>query len=106
MERLALPAVESTPQKITGSVIAIDHFGNVVTNITATDLLPFPTASLSVSIGPVCIHGLVPTYASVPVGVVAALLNSWGMLEIAVRNGSAAQHLGVRRGSAVNVLYQ
>lgn len=106
MERLALPVVECLPHKLTGSVIALDRFGNVVTNITAVDLLPFPKERLSVSIGPVRIHGLVSTYASAPVNAVTALLNSWGLLEIAVRNGSAAQQLGVQRGSAVVVTDQ
>jgi S-adenosylmethionine hydrolase len=106
MERLVLPLIEHTPQKITGSVIAIDRFGNIVTNITADDVLPFPRDRLSVSIGPVQIYGLVSTYASVSVGTVAALINSWGMLEIAVRNGSAAQQLGIQRGSSVIVTHE
>lgn len=106
MERLALPLIEHTPQKVTGSVIAIDRFGNVVTNITADDVLPFPRDRLSVSIGPVQIYGLVSTYAAVPIGSVAALINSWGMLEIAVRNGSAAQQLGIQRGSSVIVTHE
>lgn len=103
MEQLTLPVVAHAPHQITGSVIAVDRFGNIVTNITAADLLPFPTESLSVSIGSVQIHGLASTYASVPVGTVTVLLNSWGMLEIAVRNGSAAQRLGVQRGAAVAI---
>ncbi|MSQ48511.1 MAG: hypothetical protein EXR78_09060 [Deltaproteobacteria bacterium] len=106
MERLALPITSHTPHQVTGSVIAVDRFGNIVTNITATDLLPYPTETLSVSIGPVHIHGLSSTYASVPVGAVTALLNSWGMLEIAVRDGSAAQRLGVQRGTAVVITDQ
>jgi S-adenosyl-L-methionine hydrolase (adenosine-forming) len=106
MERLALPVVEHASHKVTGSVIALDRFGNIVTNITAADLLPFPMEHLSVSIGTVHIHGLASTYASVSVGAVTALFNSWGMLEIAVRNGSAAQQLGVQRGNAVVVADQ
>ncbi|NOT58171.1 MAG: SAM-dependent chlorinase/fluorinase [Deltaproteobacteria bacterium] len=106
MERLTLPIVAHAPHRITGSVIAIDRFGNIVTNITAADVLPYPTESLSVSIGPVQIHGLTSTYAAVPVGAATALLNSWGMLEIAVRNGSAAQQLGVQRGAAVLITDQ
>jgi S-adenosyl-L-methionine hydrolase (adenosine-forming) len=106
MERLALPPVEHAPPKITGSVIAIDRFGNLVTNIAADDVLPFPRDRLSVSIGPVQIYGLVPSYAAVSVGTVAALINSWGMLEIAVRNGSAARRLGVQRGSPVTVTHE
>ena len=105
MEQLTLPAVDQDTAQITGRAMAIHRFGNIVTNITAADLHPFPTERLSVSIGPVQIHGLVSTYASVPVGAVTALINSWGLLEIAVRNGSAAQQLGVQRGSLVIVTH-
>lgn len=106
LERLTLPVVEHRPHQITGSVLACDRFGNIVTNITAADLLPFPTETLSVSIGAVHIHGLASTYAAVAVGAVTALINSWGMLEIVVRNGSAAQQLGIPRGHAVVVTHE
>ena len=103
IEQLSLPAVERTDTQLTGSVIAIDHFGNLVTNITETDLLPFPRETLWVSIGPVQIRGLVVTYADVSLGTVAALINSWGMLEIAVRNGSAAQQFRTPIGTVACV---
>jgi len=101
LEQLSLPAVERTDTQLTGNVIAIDHFGNLMTNITEADLLPFPRETLWVSIGAVQIQGLVSTYAVVSPGAVAALINSWGMLEIAVRNGSAAQQLDTPVGTAV-----
>jgi len=103
MERLFLPQVERTETQLTGRVLTIDHFGNLVTNITEADLLPFSREKLWVSIGPVRIHGLVFTYASVQVGATAALINSWGMLEVAVRNGSAAQRFGAQLGTPVYV---
>jgi hypothetical protein len=103
MERLSLPAIERTETQLVGSIIAIDHFGNLITNITEADLLPFPRETLWVSIGPVQIQGVVAAYAAVPLGTTAALINSWGMLEIAVRNGSAAQQLYAPIGTAVCV---
>jgi hypothetical protein len=106
MERLSLPPVERKGDQLLGSVIAIDRFGNLTTNITEADLRPFPRERLWVSIGSVQIHGLVSTYASVAIGAFAALINSWGMLEIAVRNGSAAQQLGVHLGCPVSVLQE
>jgi len=105
MEQLTLPDVERDTAQVVGRAIAIDRFGNIVTNISAADLLPFSMEKLSVSIGPVQIHGLASTYASVPAGVVTALINSWGFLEIAVRNGSASQQLGVQRGNLVTVTH-
>lgn len=103
MERLSLPAVQRTETQLDGSIIAIDHFGNLITNITEADLLPFPRETLWVSIGSVQIQGVVATYTAVPLGTAAALINSGGMLEIAVRNGSAAQQLRVPIGTAVCV---
>ena len=103
MDRLTLPAIKQEEEKITGSVISIDHFGNLTTNITAPNLLPFPRDRLSVSIGSIQIRGLASTYAAVPIGNAVAIINSWGMLEVAVRNGSAAQQLNVQLHSPVTV---
>jgi len=103
LEQLTLPVVERTDSQLTGKVIAIDHFGNLITNITEADLLPFSRETLCVSIGWTQILGVIPTYAMVPAGSFAALVNSWGMLEIAVRNGSAAQRLDISTGTTVHV---
>ncbi len=103
IEQLSLPVVVRTESQLTGSVIAIDRFGNLTTNITEADLLPFPRETLSVSIGPVQIQGLASTYAAVALGTTVAVINSWGMLEIAVRNGSAAQQLRMLVGTRVCV---
>jgi S-adenosylmethionine hydrolase len=92
---LSLPAVEYREDSLKGRVIYIDHFGNLVTNISEADLCPFSKQNLLVSIGAVRIYGIVGSYADVAVGRPAALLNSWGMLEIAVRHGSAAQQLEI-----------
>jgi S-adenosylmethionine hydrolase len=44
---------------------------------------------------------LVRTYGDVDTGSAAALVGSSGLVEIAVRDGSAAALLGLTRGSAV-----
>ncbi len=103
MERLALPEVEHRETGLTGSVIYIDHFGNLITNISEADLRPFSKESLLVSIDTVRIHGVVTSYAAVEIGAPAALINSWGMLEIAVRNGSAAQRFRALCGQPVHL---
>jgi len=103
MERLTLPGVEHRETELTGSVIYIDHFGNLITNISEAALRPFSKEGLLVSINAVRIHGVVASYAAVEIGAPAALINSWGMLEIAVRNGSAAQRFGVLPGQPVHL---
>jgi S-adenosylmethionine hydrolase len=89
--------------QVRGKVIWIDHFGNLLTNITAKDIEAFPSQELSVSIGDVVIDGLVSSYAAVPGGELLVLVNSWGLLEIARRNGSAGKHVGVGSGASVVV---
>ncbi len=104
MEQLSLPPVQPQPNGIIGCVIHIDHFGNVITNISEADLRPFSREVLLVSIGDVHLNGIDATYAAVAVGAPVALLNSWGMLEIAVRNGSAARRFTVHVGQRVQCL--
>ncbi len=103
MERLTLSGVERSETGLTGSVIYIDHFGNLITNISEADLRAFPKEDLLVSIDAVQIHGVVAAYTAVEIGASAALINSWGMLEIAVRNGSAARRCGVLPGQPVHL---
>ncbi|HEX5972783.1 MAG TPA: SAM-dependent chlorinase/fluorinase [Gemmatimonadaceae bacterium] len=94
------PVVLRTPEPtrredgtIAGVVITVDRFGNAVTNL------------LSWRSGTVGVHGhrlpLVRTYGDVAPGHAAALVGSSGLVEIAVRNGSAAATLGLKRGDAV-----
>jgi S-adenosylmethionine hydrolase len=87
-DRVALE-LPSRPQ-----VIAVDHFGNLITNVNE------PT---DVEVGGRTVT-LARTYADAPVGGLLALMNSDGLLEIAVRNGSAAETLGVSRGADIRLL--
>jgi hypothetical protein len=43
------------------------------------------------------------TYADAEPGYPVALLSSGGRLEIAVRNGSAAESFGLRRGTVISL---
>ena len=99
-DRAASPEVRRTPEPhrmqngaIAGEVIAIDRFGNAITNI------------LGVRGGRVEVAGMVlpvvRTYGDADAGAVTALCGSNGLVEIAVRDGHAARAHGLRRGSAV-----
>jgi S-adenosylmethionine hydrolase len=43
------------------------------------------------------------TYSDVEIGRAVALVNAFGTVEVAVRDGNAAQALGVERGARVTV---
>lgn len=74
-----------------GQVLIVDRFGNLITNITHAAAVVIAGREVQ----------LVQTYADVAEGELLALINSDGLLEIAVRNGSAAETLGVSRGAEV-----
>ena len=90
---------EPDPDTIVGEVIHIDHFGNGRTNISRAQLKDGGRVRAGFrDIGPVR-----ATYSDVEAGEALALIGSTGHLEIAVRNGSAAQTLGIGLGSPVRV---
>ncbi len=105
-ERVVLPALRRLDDALEGQVIHIDRFGNLVCNIGASDLGSFPGGKASVSICGVQLPTIGSHYSEVREGKPVALWNSWGRLEIAVRNGSAARQLRARQGDRVQVRIQ
>ncbi len=82
-----------------GQVIHIDHFGNATTNIRQATLKAQPSASVKVKRR--TIGKLKRTYWDVAPGKPLALIGSSGLLEIAVRDGSARDDLKLRVGDDV-----
>lgn len=87
---------------IQGSVLKIDWFGNIVTNLTPEDITP-ETRDVRVRIASTEISKLRHTYSGANHGELFAIFGSMGFLEIAVNQGSAAELLRVRVGDAVEV---
>ncbi len=103
-QRLAIPAPEVSADSISGEVIRIDRFGNLVTNI---DRKLFDRVTRG---GPIEItaHGLqvgrlVATYADAASGELCALFGGTDHIEIAVNAGSAADTLNLGRGTKVTI---
>ena len=87
---------------IEGRVIAVDRFGNLITNVAAGLLRALgPLERLEVRLGAHRLVGVQSAYGAVPAGEALALINSAGLLEIAVTNGSAAQTFQTGVGEAV-----
>ena len=100
-QRLALPEPRPVAGGVDGEILHIDRFGNCATSIRAADLAGRDPAALLVTVAGQTLHGLARTYGEVAEGALVALIGSTGRLEIAVRNGSAASRLGVRRSTPV-----
>lgn len=106
MVELDLPAPTVSGAVIMGEVLHVDHFGNLVTNIALTSIRRFPAQPLSVSIKTTSVAGPVTAYTAVPEGAPLAIEGSWGTLEIAVRNGSAAAKFAAGPGTPVTVVLE
>jgi hypothetical protein len=93
LRRTTVPATQEDGA-IVGEVVTIDRFGNAITNV------PGPLPGYRVWIGAMHLPVL-QTYADVSPGDPLALTGSSGLIEIAVREGSAAQRLALTRGMTV-----
>jgi len=100
--RLAWDPPRRTEQGWEADLIHADQFGNLISNLPARALEPDVTRWRvyldGFEIGPIY-----RAFSDVPVGRPLAYLGSSGLLEIAVRDGRAADVLSVRQGSVVRV---
>lgn len=96
--------VSLTHGNLSGRVIHVDRFGNVVTNVRYEDLdAIWPGGEWRVFAGGRHVARVVSTYAEGPEGSPVALVGSSGHIEIAVNCGDAAQLLGILPGDPVIV---
>jgi hypothetical protein len=88
-------AVRSPDGALMGEVIAIDRFGNLVTNLVTTGdhIVEFARRRLP----------LRATYGDAASGTLVAMVGSSGLVEIALRDGDAAQTLGAEVGAPVTL---
>lgn len=119
--RLPLPELSQSEGVISGEVMAIDNFGNVITSIgtmswQGSDRLnvmplfqpdavriPVLVHDAQVSINGEQIRGIAASYGEAMRGELLAVVGSVGYLEIAVNQGNAAQRLDVAVGDRVEL---
>jgi S-adenosylmethionine hydrolase len=98
--RLALPEPVRQGARVLAQVIYVDRFGNLVTNVAGDTFSP---DRVSITIAGARIRGVAASYAAVARGTLLAVVNSWNLLEIAVRDGSAQEHLGAGTGAPLTL---
>jgi S-adenosylmethionine hydrolase len=96
--------VQSVPKTITGEVVEIDSFGNLITNITRAMLAGAPSGeAVTIACDEHSTQGIFRTYADQPEMTLIALVGSGEQLELAIVGDSAAVMLGVSVGTSVKV---
>lgn len=95
------PAVTVTSRGLRGEIVYIDRFGNLFTNIGAQQLQGLANDRLAFSVGAIVIEGLATHYAAAGANGFVALINSWGLLEIAAYQSNAQERSGARIGDKI-----
>ncbi|MCA9802926.1 MAG: SAM-dependent chlorinase/fluorinase [Cyanobacteria bacterium HKST-UBA02] len=98
LNRLRAEPLTESASGLTGSIVYIDRFGNLITDIPndragEDSRLTVGDTSLS----------LLTTYASVEVGSPLAFKGSHGFIEVALNQGSAAEVLGIGSGDRIRL---
>ena len=92
---------------ISGEIVSVDHFGNLITNIDSGLLnklsVPGCDKAIEIRIGKKKIKGLTNTYGSAKRTSPLAIIGSGGYLEIAVNCGSASSYFLAKTGDKIFV---
>jgi hypothetical protein len=101
------PRVRISSARIDGTVLEIDSFGNIITNITAEMLAGRPTDKRAcVACNIYETWGIYHTYAEQPQGTLCAVIGSNGRLEIAIVGDNASARLGLKMGMSVVIAWE
>jgi S-adenosyl-L-methionine hydrolase (adenosine-forming) len=110
LQCMTLPDPVEDDEELIGVVIYADSFGNLISNLPRARVealaARFPRRRLLVRIGDGVPFVLSRTYGDVPKNAPLALFGSFEMLEVAVREGNAAEVLAAAPGAEVRVRAQ
>ncbi|HVB87256.1 MAG TPA: SAM-dependent chlorinase/fluorinase [Candidatus Dormibacteraeota bacterium] len=103
--RFGLPKPKVNGNIVKGVVLRVDHFGNLITNLTPADVPALAEAEgkFTIKAGNGQITKMVPTFSQAAPGEAVGVIGSTGHIEIAVNKGSASKALGAARGAEVTV---
>ncbi|MBN1491632.1 MAG: SAM-dependent chlorinase/fluorinase [Phycisphaerae bacterium] len=106
LEILKLPNPNRTDgMRLVGQVLYVDHFGNLITNVTVGDInaLSARRGRVEVLVDDRSVGHIRATYGEVGAGQPLALVGSSQMLEIAINQGNAATALHATVGTPVTL---
>lgn len=99
--------VKATKSLISGHIIHIDHFGNLITNIVIDDFeILSKNRSYNIVFGRENVKRVQTNYNQVENGECFVLFNSSGLMEIGINNGNASQLLGLSYDTPVKITFE
>ncbi len=102
--RLSLPKPMRMPMGWQAHIMAVDHFGNLTTDLPATEISG--SEDVLFRLRGWDVRGLSRSYGERESGELVALVNSLNFVEIAVVNGNAARMVGASVGDVVEVILE
>jgi S-adenosylmethionine hydrolase len=108
--RLAVPKPRRSPGgTVTGALLKVDNFGNLITNLTSQDvpeLLSESPPAFTITINQQTATSLSTSYSSGKPSELFAIMGSSGYLEICTNRDSAARVLNASRGGQVKLMFE
>lgn len=98
--RLPIPDAIETETELQGVIQAIDHFGNLITNISGEKVRD---RLWNVRVNQK-LHPGKKTYADAAIGEIVGLIGSHGWIELAMNRGNAQSFLKLKVGDAIAVI--
>src|SRR5215467_6822225 len=93
------PAPRFSGDRVLGTVLRVDKFGNIITNLRREDL----RRGFTIRVAGLPITRFYSNFSEAEPGQFFALEGSTGFIELALNQGSAADKLQVRRGTEIEV---
>jgi S-adenosylmethionine hydrolase len=103
--RLDRPAPSHNASGVTGEVLFVDRYGNLISNIPA-EILTLDDRPKRVRISGTEVPRIVRTYGDAEPGTLIALVSSAEWVEVAVAQGNAAQQLGAGTGTPITIEWE
>ena len=98
---------KATRKQITGHVIRVDHYGNLITNIARNDFDALSKGkSFTLQFGGEKFKKIHTTYNQADQGECFLIFNSSGLLEIGIYKGRASELLGLGYDSSILVTFE
>ena len=105
LKELSFARPERCRNGLSGEIIHIDGFGNLICNINDQEISDFAEGEpLSIKVGRRTIHGLKKGYWEGKRGEVIAVIGSGGFLELSVNEGNAQRRLKLKKTDRVRIL--
>lgn len=103
--RLDRPAPHHNPKGVSGEILFVDRYGNLISNIPG-EALNLDDRPKRVRVGETAVPRIVRTYADADAGSLIALVSSAEWVEVAVSGGNAARELGAGTGTPITIEWE